>query len=151
STPTPTPTPTGTPCAACTVATSFNSTSIAAGRYIWFNSILPRPGGAVDGTTVFFENQTITFKAGTTNYVLNVPKATVTYSAAATSASTYFDGVTLQWVTTVPLTLNKNAFLAGMALQVPAGGFPGNISPVTWSGSFASNTPTVTNTSWQWA
>jgi hypothetical protein len=53
-------------------------------------------------------------------------------------------------VTTVPLTFDKNVFLAGLSFPVPVGGLPGGISPVTWSGNFASDRAGV-SLSWKWA
>jgi hypothetical protein len=62
-------------------------------------------------------------------------------------------------VTTVPsihptkdcgvYTVDTRTFLTGFAFQVPAGGLPGDIHPVTWSGSFASDTPGV-SVQWRW-
>ena len=58
-----------------------------------------------------------------------------------------------EWFTRVPpiatASSNPNAFLGGLAFQVPAGGFPGGINPVTWSGDFsATGSKTI---QWQWA
>jgi hypothetical protein len=100
---------------------------------------------------VYFEDQTISFTARTVNYNLVVPDGVVTYSASATFAWTMFDTVNNRWMTTVPLSLNKTAFLAGVEFQVPAGGFPGSVHPVTWSGNFFSNTPGVSSVGRQWA
>src|SRR5262249_46558187 len=38
---------------------------------------------------------------------------------------------------------------SGLAFQVPADGLPGGINPVTWSGTFVSESPGVT-VSWKW-
>jgi hypothetical protein len=47
-------------------------------------------------------------------------------------------------------TLKGNTFFSGLSFQVPAGGLPGSIHPVTWSGTISIDTPGVT-VNWQWA
>jgi hypothetical protein len=107
-----------------------------------------KPGGlnATTGpVTLKFLNQKITF--GTTN--VSVPDAIVTFSPSATCAKTEFGGG--GWKITAPKSgLAGNLFLSGLAYKVPAAGLPGGIKPVTWSGTFITDTPGV-NLNWQWA
>src|SRR5439155_3948106 len=42
-------------------------------------------------------------------------------------------------------------FLTGSAFVVPAGGLPGGINPVTWSGTFFSTASVPLTVNWQWA
>ena len=55
---------------------------------------------------------------------------------------TTFDTATNTWETTVPTGPGGDAFLDGLAFQVPVA-FPGGINPVTWQGQFSSDTPGV--------
>jgi len=135
----------------CTSAngSNFNGTPVAGGNFVWFNAVLKVKGIDVSSTTTIdFTGSTISFTAGDTTYQLNVPDSSLTFSSTATEASTTFDGVA--WTTVVPSSFSKNVFLDGLSFQVPAGGLPGGISPVTWSGTFASSTQGLT-VEWQWA
>src|SRR5262249_38613518 len=46
--------------------------------------------------------------------------------------------------------LSGNTFLSGLSYHVPGGGLPGGINPVSWSGTFITDTGGV-NVNWQWA
>jgi len=130
------------------IQSNFNKTSIAGEYLIWFNSILTVKGLPTSATTVSFSGQTIQFSANGTSYVIYVPNATVTFDPRATSATTTFtNGI---WQTTVPSSASGNTFLSGLPVQVPSGGLPGGINPVTWSGTFTSSAPNLT-ISWKWA
>jgi hypothetical protein len=74
----------------------------------------------------------------------------VTFDRNATTATTRFDTSTAAWLTTVPSTIGGNTFLSALAVQVPSGGLPGGINPVTWSGTFRSTSSKMSIT-WQWA
>jgi hypothetical protein len=131
-----------------TIVSNFNGTPIPAGDWIWFSAVLKVHGLGSDPVTIGFTGS-IQFSVNGTQYYLPVPSALVTFSPSVTLATTVFCNG--QWVTTVPLTgLAGNVFLDGFALQVPAGGFPGGINPVTWQGMFFSLTPGIT-VQWQWA
>jgi VCPO second helical-bundle domain/Domain of unknown function (DUF6851) len=131
------------------IQSNFNGTSIAGGNFIWFTSVLKVNGLPTSGpTTVSFSGQTIQFSANGTSYISSVPDATVTFVPSATSATTTFTNT--GWQTSVPLNASGNAFLSGLPVQVPSGGLPGGINPVTWSGTFTSSSPNLT-ISWKWA
>ncbi len=135
----------------CTSAngSNFNGTSIAGGDFVWFNAVAKVKGIDVSATTTLeLLGSTISFAAGGTTYLLNVPDSSITFSPTAAEASTTFDGVA--WTTVVPASFSKNVFLDGLSFQVPAGGLPGGISPVIWSGTFLSSPQGVT-VEWQWA
>jgi hypothetical protein len=134
----------------CTSAngSNFNGNAIAAGNFIWFNAVVKVKGVDVSsGTTIELTGSTISFAAGATTYLLNVPDSVIEFSPAATEASTIFDGTT--WITVVPSRFSQDVFLDGLSFQVPVGGLPGGINPVTWSGRFSSSTPGAT-VEWQW-
>jgi hypothetical protein len=145
-----------TPTGGCKVPTSivsnFNGTPIAGGNYIWFSSVLelksPTPSSTL---TIHFTGQTITFtvpsgpNAGT--YTVSVPDADVVFSTTATTATTTFSGG--MFITTVPASYTGNVFLSGLAYKVPAGGFPGGVSPVGWHGTFSGSGPF--SVTWKWA
>ena len=130
-----------------TIASNFNGTAIPGNSYIWFNAIL-KPSGlnSTNGpVTVRFINQKIT----SSRFNLDVPDSTVIFDSNATCASAAFTGG--QWVITAPKSgLSGNTFLSGLAYQVQAGGLPGGINPVSWSGTFFTDTTGV-NVNWAWA
>jgi hypothetical protein len=134
----------------CTSAngSNFNGNAIAGGNFIWFNAVVKVKGVDVgSGTTIELAGSTISFAAGATTYLLNVPDSVIVFSPAASEASTSFDGTT--WTTVVPASFSQNVFLDGLSFQVPVGGLPGGVNPVTWSGTFLSSTPGAT-VEWQW-
>jgi len=139
---------------ACTASSaieaSFNSTPIAEGNTIWFNSAIRVDGGlGSEAATIFLNDSTITFSANGSNYSLAVPAAAIAFDPAATAASTSFDAADNRWATIVPAAFANKAFLAGLAFPVPSGGLPGGMSSVTWSGAFSTDTPGVT-AHWGW-
>jgi hypothetical protein len=135
-------------CPPSAITSNFNGTAIADGDYIWFNAVF-KPSGAGSGGTVDFDNGkvTLTTKGGTV-YTIPVPPSTVTFSTAATQATTTFDGT--RWQTTVPANYTGNIFLGGVGYQVPAGGLPGGSPSVVWSESMTSTISTL-KLNWQWA
>ena len=130
------------------IADNFGSSPIAQGNMIWFNSSLAASGLTGSSTTIYFYNQTIEFTANDAIFRLPVQDAAVTFSPAATTATTTFDPVANQWVTVVPAKYSGTVFLSGLVFQVP-GNLPGNINPVTWQGQFRSDRPGV-SVKWQW-
>src|SRR5579862_4863623 len=127
------------------IQSNFNGTAIAGGNYIWFTSVCKVTGLGSSPVTIQVVNQTITFSAKGTPYTLAVPDSTITFSPTATATTSFSGG----WVTTAPSSLGGNTFLSALAFQVPAGGFPGGINPVSWQGQFLSSQAGVT-VSWQW-
>jgi hypothetical protein len=95
------------------------------------------------------QDQTVQFSANDELVTVSVPRAVITFDAAVSSATTTFDSVGNQWVTQVPLSLNRDVFLSGVMLPVSSD-LPGGIRPVTWSGSFFSDVERV-NLQWEWA
>lgn len=141
--------PQGAPGNASTITSNFNGTSIAAGRYIWFNSVLKASGLGSGPTKLTIRGGLIQFTANGVPYTLSVPDSTITYSSAVTSASTTFDGTKNMWVTLAPISYSGNVFLAGLAYPVSLA-LPGGINPVTWTATFYSDTPGV-SINWKWA
>jgi len=135
------------PCASAN-GSNFNGTPIAGGNFIWFSAVARVKGfDASAGMTLRFTASTIRFTAGATTYELDVPDNVITFSPTAIEASTSFDGVA--WTTIVPSSFSQDVFLGGLPFQGPAGGLPGGINPVTWSGTFAATSSGVT-VEWQW-
>ncbi len=131
------------------IASGFNGTAIAAGRYIWFNAVFKVNSSLGSSpVTIQLSNSSIQFTANGTPYNLTVPDADITFDPSASCATTTFNGV--KWVTTVPSSMSgNNSFLSGLAFPVPVN-FPGGISPVTWSGTFSSSVPNI-SLDWKWA
>ncbi|MGZ5220636.1 MAG: T9SS type A sorting domain-containing protein, partial [Chitinophagaceae bacterium] len=130
------------------ITSSFTSTTIPAGRFIWFNSVLDRGSfSGITGTVIFtITNGKITFTANSQQYTLNVPNATLQFDAAVTSASTQF--VNNAWQTVVPRGYTNFAFLSGLSYQVPSN-LPGNISNVKWTADISINKTGITP-AWKW-
>jgi hypothetical protein len=128
------------------IKSDFNGTPIAAGDFLWFNSVVKVSGLSSNPTTIGFTGS-IAFTAKGTPYVVSVPSAIINFSPAVAVATTAFcDG---RWVTTLPKS-GGNVFLTGVPLEAPAGGFPGGIKDVTWRGVFYSLTPGL-KIQWKWA
>ncbi len=145
-----TPTPTGSACSAfSSIASNFNGTAIAAGRYIWFNSVVKVSGRGTGAVTVYFKKSTLEFTANGQLYRLDVPDNAITFSPEASLATVQYSPTLNSWITVVPASYTGNVFLAGLSYQV-TDGLPGGINPVTWSGEFTTDTPGVT-VDWQWA
>jgi hypothetical protein len=130
------------------ITSGFTSTTIPAGRFIWFNSVLDRGSfSGISGTVIFsITNGKITFTANSQQYTLNVPDATLRFDAAVTTASTQF--VNNAWQTVVPRGYTNFAFVSGLSYQVPSN-LPGNISNVTWTADISVNKTGITP-SWKW-
>jgi predicted short-subunit dehydrogenase-like oxidoreductase (DUF2520 family) len=160
------------------ISTNFTKPSIAGGNYIWFASVFSAKGPndsngheidmSAYAIRVFVTGGTISFTANNNVYTLPVPDAVITFDPTVTSATTAFDAANNRWMTTVPsasppipfplqpphvraqmFDVIGHIFATGLAYQVPAGGLPGGIKNVTWSGAFSTDTPGVTIT-WQW-
>lgn len=135
----------------CSVSTTsnsnFNGTRISGGNFIWFNANFTASGIPSTGATLSFTNSTISFTANGVAHTLTVPNATINFSPTATCASTTFEAGA--WVTTVPISGSDEIFLTGLAFEVPSGGLPGGINPVSWTGTFDSNKHGV-SMSWKW-
>ena len=131
------------------ITSSFNSSSIPAGRWIWFNSVIDRGsfGGITGNVTFTITNSTITFTANSQQFTLNVPNSRIRFDAAVTSATTQF--LNGAWETAVPRSYTGYVFIGGLAYQVPAS-LPGNISNVRWSATISIDKANVRPT-WKWA
>jgi hypothetical protein len=131
------------------ITTSFTSTPIPAGRYIWFNSVFDRGSfSGITGTVNFYvTNSRITFTANNQQYTLEVPDAHISFDAAVTSASTQF--VNNVWETAVPRGYTSFVFMTGLSYQVPAN-LPGNISNINWTADIGVDKTGIA-ISWKWA
>ncbi len=167
---------------ASTIPARFNAKPIAQGSFIWFNNSFElkhvgRAGNEHDDrdeadeddnnenevweaivsgnkpVTIRFDQQTITFKSGTTTYgPLAVPNATITFDPNATMATTSFNAMTNTWETVAPVPstgLSGRVFASGLAWQVPAP-LAGGINPVTWTARITSDTPGL-RVRWTWS
>ena len=131
------------------ITSSFNSSSIPAGRYIWFSSVFDRGSftGISGNVTFNVTNSRITFTANSQQYTLNVPNSRIRFDAAVTSATTQF--INNVWETVVPRTYSSYVFMGGLAYQVPAN-LPGNITNVNWTATISIDKVGVSLT-WRWA
>lgn len=134
-----------------TNVSNFNGTPIQSGSFIWFNANFTAKGIPSTGATINFTASQVSFTADQA-YMLNVPNAQITFDPNAVCASTSFDTLSNTWITTVPLAGSDEIFLTGAAFPVPAGfaSVNGKIQgPVSWQGSFSSNTSGIT-VDWKW-
>jgi hypothetical protein len=140
---------------ACQISSRFNFVPIREGRYIWFNSVFSLPGfhsRITEPLTFVFTDVTITVKVNSTPYMITAPNASITFDPSVRTATTTFTaGTPGQWTTTLPASaIYGTNFLDGVAVQVPAGGLPGDIGPVTWQGTFTGGGVGLT-VQWEWA
>ena len=131
-------------------ATNFNGTAIPAGDALWFSAVGKVSGLGSSPVNIFISNSTIAFTVNGTTTTVSVPNAILTFDPNATTATTIFNTGLNRWQTVVPSSgLAGNVFLDGVPLPLP-NGLPGGIKNVTWSASFATDTPGV-HLNWQWA
>ena len=134
------------------IASNFNGTSIAAGDYVWFNSVFRPKGVPSSGTTTIqLMSATAIFRANGTDYIVSLPPAEITFSPSVTQATLTYNGA--EYVETVPSSFTGNVFLSGIPgpaplFTVPAGGWPGGIKPVTLQ--ISANLPPGVSLQWQW-
>jgi hypothetical protein len=131
------------------ITSSFNSTPIPAGRYIWFNSVLNRGSlSGVSGTvTIIVTNSIISFTANGVQYTLNVPSSRIRYDAAINTASTQF--VNNIWETAIPRNYSGDVFMGGLAYQVPTS-LPGGIANIIWTANISIDKVGI-SLEWEWA
>jgi hypothetical protein len=130
------------------ITSAFNSSSIPAGRYIWFNSVMD-PGnlGSNGAVNFYVTDAKITFTANRQQYTLTVPNSHIYFGTDISTPVTQYLGT--GWKTAVPLNTSGNVFFGGLAYQVPVS-LPGSISNVVWSAKVSSDKPGV-SFSWNWA
>jgi hypothetical protein len=99
---------------------------------------------------IFLRNQTIAFHANGVSYNLAVPDSTITFSSSNTTSTVTINTLANEWMVNTKAGLSGNYFMAGLPFLVPAGGLPGGINPVTWTGTFYTDTSGI-SVNWQWA
>ncbi len=130
------------------LVSSFNSSTIPAGRYIWFNSVFDPSTLPSSGVVNFYvTNSVITFTANSQQYTINVPNAHIRFASNISNSTTQFLNNT--WETMAPLSATGNIFLTGHAYQVPVS-LPGSISNVTWTATIRSDRAGVSSV-WKWS
>lgn len=131
------------------IGSNFNGTDIDPGKYVWFNAVVDVKDLAEAPAVMQFRGGAVSFTADGIDYFVALPDAVIVVSDTATEASTYFDAARNEWQTFVPAGYDGNIFLTGVGFEA-AGGLPGGINPVDWSGTFVSDTAGVT-LQWKWA
>jgi sugar lactone lactonase YvrE len=137
------------------INSDFRNVSVPGGSYLWFNSIFKVRDLAKQKVTITFFQSSVKFQyTDATGTLVKVnqpmPDAKIVIDPSVTSASTMFDPVNNVWITTIPFNLDDNSFLTGLPWMVPAGGLPADVEPVTWCGTFASDTAGI-DIGWRWA
>ena len=131
------------------ISSSFNSTPIPAGKWLWFNANL-KMSMYYDcvPTVIYSTNNVITFTANGVPYTLHAPDAVITLDPAATCSTTAWNAALNRWEIVAPITGTDEIFFTGLGFQVPVN-FPGGIKPVTWTTTLSSNQPGV-EFKWRW-
>ena len=138
------------------ISSDFRNVAVPGGSYLWFNSIFKvRDVSSQQKITISFFQSSVQFQyTDASNNLVTVnqpmPDAKIVIDPTVTTASTTFDPVDNVWITTIPFDLDDNAFLAGLPWKVPSAGLPGDVEPVTWCGTFASDTADI-DIGWRWA
>jgi hypothetical protein len=130
------------------IGSGFNSTPIPAGSTIWFTAVMKVQGVGAQPVHLSLNASTVTFTANSQTSTVGVPNAAITIDPAATQATTTYDTTLGQWDTMLPAQWSGNALLSAVEFPVTTD-LPGGISPVTWNGTFSSDTSGVT-VSWAW-
>lgn len=138
------------PGVATSSAANFNGTAVPSGDALWFSAVGKVSGLGSSPVNIFISNSTIAFTVNGTTTTVSVPNTILTFDPNATTATTTFNTGLNRWQTVVPSSgLAGNVFLDGVPLPLP-NGLPGGIKNVTWSASFATDTPGI-HLNWQWA
>ena len=132
-----------------TISANFNGTTIPAGSSIWFTSALTPGAQPTSPSSIYVYSFTISFVAnGTTYYCYNHPPVNrINFSSSATTGQLIYYQASNSWISTMPIGLQGNVFLAPCILEV-RNALPGGIQHVTWTMTIVSETeqPIV----WQW-
>jgi hypothetical protein len=133
----------------------FRNVAVPGGSYLWFNSIFKIKDVNKQKVNITFFQSSVQFQyRDASNNLVTVnqalPDAKITIDPSVSTASTMFDAVDNVWITTVPFDIDDATFLTGIPWLVPAGGIPADIEPVTWCGTFASDTAGV-DIGWRWS
>jgi hypothetical protein len=126
----------------------FNSASIAAGGYLWFNAVVDVDGRGGQATTVEFNRSGIEVSLAGVSFNIDVPDTIISFDATDV-ANSFYDESNATWRVSVPVGYMGNILLGGAAIPLPYG-LPGGIKGVKWSGRFSSPTSGLT-ASWKWA
>jgi YVTN family beta-propeller protein len=137
------------------ISSDFRNVPVSGGSYLWFNSVFKVNEVTKKKITITFFQSSVQFqyndaKGKIVRVNQPMPDAKIVIDPSVTTASTVFDAVDNVWITTIPFDLDDAAFLTGMPWLVPAGGIPADIEPVTWCGTFASDTVGL-DIEWRWA
>jgi hypothetical protein len=137
------------------INSDFRNVGVPGGSYLWFNSIFKVRDVPRQRITISFFQSSVQFQyTDASRNVVTVnqtmPDARIVIDPSVTTPSTIFDAVDNVWITTIPFDLDDSAFLTGLPWLVPAGGLPADVEPVTWCGTFASDTAGV-DIGWRWA
>jgi len=141
------------------IKSDFRNVPVPGGSYVWFNSVVkiapPSAAPATETINLTYSQSSIEYQYRNPDGSMStvhqvVPDAKIVFNPNITAPSITFDAANNAWLTTVPLDTDDNSFLTGLPWLVPAGGIPGDIEPVTWCGTFASDTPGL-EIGWRWA
>jgi len=137
------------------ISSNFRNVAVPGGSTIWFNSIFRVWTRTQQKITISFFQSSVQFQyteASNNTVTVNqpMPDASIVIDPSVTTASTTFDPVNKLWVTTIPFDLDDSAFLTGLPWVVPSAGLPADVEPVTWCGTFASDTADI-EIGWRWA
>jgi len=129
--------------------------SIPAGDYLWVSAVVNNVQGlpASGQVKLYLTDASIQYSVnGVPQAPVAVPNAVITFNSVsqASGAKTTFDLTNNRWNTNVARSgLTGNTFVTGVAIPVPASGFPNGIQNATFSASFSTDTPGVA-LQWQW-
>jgi len=133
------------------VTSSFNSTPISAGKYLWYTIHL-KAGGLPSHSvaTVRFDNVQVQANINGVPYNLTLSSGIVVFNPNVTTSTLSYDAPSDTFTVTVPTSLSGNVFVTGFPYLVPSGGLPGGISNVKVTGRMSTDVAGV-STKWQWA
>ena len=129
--------------ASSTITQGFNSSSISAGKKIWFSAVVNVNGSATYPLTIYFNNQVIASPA----FSISVPNGELILDPAVVIATTVYNGST--WVTTAPPNETGHYFISGYSDSLHSN-ISGGLNPVSWTGTFSTCGANV-SISWEWA
>src|SRR5215471_3647461 len=132
------------------IASNFNSTSISAGKTIWFTAVTQTSNLGTNPVRLFVRKSTITFTANGVTYKIPAPDTNIIYDPKGTTATVTFNAATNQWEVYRLSSTSDFTLLSAVEFTVPQGGLPGGIKNVTWQMNLSTDTAGV-GVKWMWA
>jgi len=115
---------------------------------MWLSSVM-NVSGVSNSALIYMTNSSITYTVNGSLQTLRTPSAVIFMSSEVHSPVLGFNPFFNMWVEAVPTGTAGNVFLNGVQAALRQS-LPGGVTPVTWTATFITDSPTV-HLNWQWS